>query len=242
MGLPLHLLTKPTGALNAMTTSDRYPLPLIQDCVSFLHGKTIFSTIDPVRAYNQIPVAPEDIPKTAISISFGLFDFLRMSFGLRNAAQTFQRFIDTVLHGLDFACAYINDLLIASSSLEEHYQHLKMAFRCLDEYGVVINPAKCQFAGPPNHSRGYPPINEQNRINKEFLGMVNFYRRFIPDCATIALPLISISSGKNIKRTHSRTNETFAQLKRLLIQRTFIAHLRRGAELHLMVDIGGTLH
>ena len=222
---PLHLVPKanwndwrPCGdyrALNSVTIPDSYPIPHLQDCVSSLHGCNIFTKLDLVRAYHQIPVALDDAHRTAVKTPFGLFEFVNMPFGLRNAAQTFQRFMDIVFRGLDFVFTYIDDVLIASASPEEHLEHLRTVFKRLAEFGLVINLQKSQFGErqveylgheiSPEGCRPLPakvaviqryPVPQTKRQLRLFLGMINFYRRFIPDCTTLAAPLTRLTSGR----------------------------------------------
>ena len=107
-------------ALNAMTVTDQYSVRHIADFTHQLAGRKVFSTIDLVKAYHQIPVHSDDVATTAITTPFGLFEFPYMSFGLRNVAQKIQRFIDEILRDVDFCYAYIDDVLVASTSEEEH--------------------------------------------------------------------------------------------------------------------------
>ena len=150
---PLHLVPKGQDyrtcgdyvAINAMTEPDNYPLPHIQDFVADLEGKTIFSKIDMVKAYHQIPMAEDSIPFTAVMTPFGLWEWLVMPFGLCNAAQTFQRFIDEVTQGLPNKFVYLDDILVASSTKEEHEKDLRLLFKRLQDYGLTVNPAKCEL-------------------------------------------------------------------------------------------------
>ncbi|GBO45803.1 Retrovirus-related Pol polyprotein from transposon 17.6 [Araneus ventricosus] len=130
--------------LNAVTEPDRYPLPHIQDFASELCGKTVFSKLDLKRAYYQIPVEPEDVQKTVQITPCGLYEFLYMPFGLRNAAQTFQRFLDDILRDLN-CFAYLDDILIASIDHASHYRDLEQVFQRLNEKGLALNIEKCIF-------------------------------------------------------------------------------------------------
>ena len=139
-----------------------------------------------------------------------------MSFGLRNAAQTFQRFIDEVFRDIDFRYAYIDDVLVASTSEEEHEQHLRFS-----DYVVLLNPAKCVFGetevtflGNTVSAEGTWPLEEKvpaiNRLQRpvlvkfliRFHGLINFYRRFIPQVASTHAPPHAALAGAKIKGSH----------------------------------------
>lgn len=104
------------------------PHPHVQDFNHLLAGKKIFSTLDLKWVYHQIPVYTDDIQKRAIKTPFGLFVFTRTPFGLKIAAEIFQRFMNEVFNGLEFCFVYIDDILVDSESLEEHERRLNQVF------------------------------------------------------------------------------------------------------------------
>jgi hypothetical protein len=186
----------------------------MQDLSNGLHGCTVFSKIDLVKGYHQIPVAVDDIPKTAIITPFGLFEYLFTPFGLSNAAQTFQRMMDRTTDGLEGVFAYMDDSRVGSPDRQTHLRHLEAFFSALATNGLAINLEKCVFAAPSLEILGHtisatgaaptadhaaeiencPPPQDIKQLQR-FLGMVNFYRRFLPNCAQVLKPLTDLLRG-----------------------------------------------
>ena len=217
---PLHLVPRTTEnggtyrlcgdyrQLNKMTVKDNYPIPNAQTLFYRLAGSKIFSKIDLVKAYYQLPIDPESVPLTAVITPLGLCEYLYTPFDLVNGGSTFQRFVDQVLHNMPNVIAYVDDLIIFSASEEEHKRHLHEVFQKLGQYDLVINPTKSQmgsnelkFLGHLVTPDGILPLTErveaaQNYPMPEtfkqlrgYLGFINYYHRFVKNLAECLAPL-----------------------------------------------------
>ena len=247
---PLHLVPKkepgewrPCGdyrLLNSITENDKYPIPHLRSLTMSLHGRKIFSKLDLQRAYLQIPVAEADIPKTAVTTPFGLYEYKFMPFGLKNAGPTFQRFIDSIFVNCKNIFTYLDDILIASENEEQHLSDLSNALSLLAENNLRLSIDKCEFFQTSLTFLGYevstagirPPANrvaaiaefarpQCSRDLRRFMGMLNFFRQMVPNFAQIALPLTDLL--RNYPSTKSlpwsdAAERSFSDLKQALAE------------------------
>ncbi|XP_060810227.1 uncharacterized protein LOC132904318 [Amyelois transitella] len=267
---PLHVVAKKNGEirpvgdyrrLNAITKPDRYPVPRLHDFTYMLAGKKYFSKIDINKAYFFIKVAPQDIEKTAIITPIGLFEFLRLPFGLRNGSQTFQRFMcDNVLKDLDFVFAFIDDVMISSFTKEDHENHLRQVFQRSTDFVITINLNKCEFGKQAIEFLGYEVSTDgikplENKVKvileypkpetveqlRRFLGMVNFYRANIPNATKYQSILNEfLKNSKKIDKTKinwsDKSVQAFEQCKLSLKEAVMLSHPVPNVPLSIMSD------
>jgi hypothetical protein len=268
----LHMVQKKDGTwqlcgdyrlLNLQTVEDKDLLPNMADLVARLDGCTVFSKLDLKKGYLQVPVAAADVAKTAIITPFGLFVFVRMPFGLKNTGMTFQRLMDSLLGDLPFAFIYLDDILVASPSLELHRRHLSQVFSLLEQSGLVINAKKCifgqgsiEFLGHRLSAAGSGPLPScMDAIAsfprsstvcqlQAFLGLFNFYRKFIPVAARLILPLThALRGGPRRDQPQDWSDEmtaAFAAARQSLSSTAFLEHLVPGADLSVVTDASST--
>lgn len=184
--------------LNATTVDDRYPLPNITELLDKLGRCQYFSTLDLASGFHQIKVHPNSIAKTAFTTNEGHFEYLRMPFGLKNAPATFQRLMNNVLREeINKNCAvYMDDIIIFSSTLDEHIKHLDAVFKKLQKANLHIQTDKSEFLRKETEflghiitSEGIKPnakkieaiqkfkLPSTVKENKSFLGLVGYYRK-----------------------------------------------------------------
>ena len=249
---PVVLVPKPDGSwrfcidyrkLNKLTKSDSYPLPNIQDCLSRMQGAKYFAKFDLAAGYWQIPMAEEDIEKTAFITPFGLFDFLVMPFGLKTAPATFQRMMDRLLANIDKVVVYLDDVLVYGDTIEEVIRISSEVFDKLNDANLKLRAKKCfighrkiEYLGYIVSDKGIEANESKVKAIKEiaqpcnvrqvrrFLGMASYYRNFIYGFSTVVKPLTELTS-KNVKFVwESKHTEAFEKLKQALCESPVLAH------------------
>ncbi len=196
--------------LNAVTVKDSYPLPRIDDCIDTLGEAVIFSTLDAYSGYHQLSIAKRDRYKTSFVTHHGQFQYKRMPFGLATAPASFQRALDMILTQFKWktCLVYLDDVIIFSNSVEDHIRHVDEILTALGEAGVTLKISKCRFFTKKVEYLGHfvsPGSLEADTTNvkclkdavppttktevRSFLGMANYYRRFIADFTKKSAPL-----------------------------------------------------
>ena len=243
--------------LNDKTIDDKYPIPNITDVLDKLGKCQYFTTLDLASGFYQVEMNPDDIPKTAFNVEHGHYEFLRMPMGLKNSPSTFQRVMDNVLRGLQnvICLVYLDDIIVFSTSLQEHMINLGKVFQRLRDSNFKIQMDKSEFLKletaylghiiskdgiKPNPEKiqaiqNYPLPQTPKQI-KQFLGLVGYYRKFIPDFARITKPMTQcLKKGRKIS-ADSTFVDCFKKCKTLLTNDPILQYPDFNKEFNLTTD------
>lgn len=225
--------------LNEKTLSDRYPIPNISDILDKLGRCQYFTTLDLASGFHQIEMHPDDVQKTAFTVENGHYEYRRMPFGLKNAPSTFQRAMENVLRGLinEICVVYMDDIIIFSTSLQEHITNIEKVFQRLRESNFKIQLDKSEFLKhetaylghivtpegiKPNPDKVHAiknfPIPRTTKEIKSFLGLLGYYRKFIPNFSQLAKPLTScLKKGAKINTEDPKYLNAFRICQEILM-------------------------
>ena len=274
---PIVLVRKKSGAvrpcvdyrkLNELVKPDGFPLPRVQDCLDAVAGSSLFSSLDLTSGYFQVPLKPEDVPKSAFVCKYGQYEMLRLPFGLNSACGTFQRLMELTLQGLQWitCLVYIDDVIVHGRSFHQHMHRLVEVLQRICNAGLKLKPDKCRLLQPEVVFLGHvvsgdgvrpDPTNVDKVINwpqpetskqvKQFVATASYYRRFVRDFAKIARPLIELTKiGKEFLWS-TACQDAFSTLKEKLTSPPVMGYPRNDAGDFLLdvdasgVGIGGVL-
>lgn len=263
---PILFVRKPNGGLrfcvdyrklNSLTKKDRYPLPLIDETLARLGHAKFFTKLDIRQAFHRIRMNEEDEDLTTFRTRFGSFKYRVMPFGLTNGPASYQHFMNDVLFDyLDkFVSAYLDDILIYSETLEEHKQQVKQVLERLRKAGLQVDIEKCEFhvtetkylglivgrngiRMDPERIRAINEWEEPKTVKQvqAFLGLCNFYRRFIRSFGTTARPLTQLTRKDVPFRFREAEKHAFEELKKKITEAPVLAHFDRTKKLIFEAD------
>ena len=231
--------------LNEVTIRNSYPIPLISDIIERVNGAKYFTKLDLRSAYNLVRIREGDEYKTAFRTKFGHYEYLVMPFGLKNAPATFQAFINTVLRPFleKFVIIYLDDILIYSKTKEEHHQQVRQVLQKLLENNLYAKLKKCEFDKEKVEFLGYVLSGkgistDPNKIKsieewprptcvkdvQRFVGLCNYYRRFVENFAFIAKPLHNLTKKNKKFEWTNDCEQSFLELKKRLVSSPILLH------------------
>jgi Reverse transcriptase (RNA-dependent DNA polymerase)/RNase H-like domain found in reverse transcriptase/Integrase zinc binding domain/Integrase core domain/Retroviral aspartyl protease len=244
-------------ALNQVTIDDTYPLPVPETLFRRLHGSTVFSKLDLRSGYHQVKVKAADTPKTAFITRYGLYEFIVMPFGLKNAPSTFMRLMNEVLADFldEFVVVYLDDILIFSRNEAEHESHLRKVLERLRKHGLYAKLSKCEFFKQEVEFLGHMVSGAGLRMTddkveaildwpapktvthvRSFLGLANFYRAFVRKFGHLAAPLTELTKKDNPFSWLKPQQDAFAALKKALVTAPVLALHDPTLDNHIYTD------
>jgi hypothetical protein len=241
-------------ALNSITVKNRCTIPRIDDLLDAVAGSSYFTSLDLTSGYHQILISEKDRPKTAFRTPFGHFQFKVLIEGLTNAPATFQTVMNSILHPYirKFVVVYIDDILIFSKSEAEHQAHVRLVLEVLKRERFFVCKAKSSFAQSEIRYLGHIvdkqgirpdpkkveavqtwPVPKNVHDVRSFLGLVNYFRKFIEHYSEIAVPLTNLTKKSHPWVWNGRCQDAFEMLKQKLIE----APLRRTSDERLPYEV-----
>lgn len=231
--------------LNNVTVKDSYPLPRIDDTLDSLAGAKCFTTLDLASGYWQVGLKDEAKEKTAFTTSQGLYQFKVLPFGLCNAPSTFERLMERILQGLrwQILLVYLDDVIVFSSSIQEHFERLDTVFTKLKDVGLKLKPKKCHLlqrevvylghvvsplgiATDPSKIeaiKSWPTPKDASDV-RSGLGMFGYYRKFIKNYSEKARPLTRLTEKTVDFVWGSEEEKAWNTLKDELVQAPILAY------------------
>ena len=261
---PIVVVLKPDGAIrlcgdyktvNPALKIDKYPLPKIEDIFASLGGSTVSSKIDLKQAYSQMELDDEAKKLLTINAQKGLYQYNRLAFGIASAPAMWQRTMDQILQGIPKSQCLLDDIVVAGRDEDEHFNILNQVLECLDKNNLTINPKKCAFfqesitfCGHQIDKEGLHKTLDKIQAVREaprpckvtelrsFLGLVNYYNRFLPNLSTKLTPLYALLQKHTTWKWSTKCQEAFEEVKALITSEQVLTHFNPELPLTLACD------